>query len=404
MRPTRTSISWNYQPRGTAVRKSFSHLTAFSLKPRYNLLPFPSCYAFCMYTRIFLALLLAAAVPGFAQTADNPTPGLPQDPTGVFTVVAITNDYSALKPGHLKATYQLYDDAGKPTDQGTYEYWWASKQVYRSTWTRGSATYTVWHTADGKVAYQGSSEALNYFEYRLEAALRLPLTSAGEVDPAKFRLDPHGFTASAGSVVTCFNTVPITSEEDKVQTFTVGSFHTSLFHTYCINTRVGLLLGIYSFGTQVVKFSNFKQIEGRYLAREVYFREDARNILSAKVDTIDTLSPTDPALTPPQEAKPVTIDRVQLGADIAEGLLVKRVAPAYPQDAKDSHIQGKVVFQAIIGIDGRVRDLQLLSASSASLANSAFWSVSQSQYKPYVRNGKPVEVETTVDVTYLPGQ
>jgi TonB family protein len=357
-----------------------------------------------MHTQVLSAFLLAAAASGLAQTADNSVPGLPQDPGGVFAVVSFRQDYSALKPGHLKATYQLYDDSGNPAEQGTYEYWWASKEVYRSSWTRGSATYTIWHAADGKVAYQGNSEALGYFEYKLEAALRSPLTSAGAVDSTKFRLDPTGFTASAGSVVTCYNATPIAPKGDTDQTPTVGSFHTSLFHAYCLNTRIGILLGIYSFGTQVVKFSNFQQIEGKYLAREVYFREDARNILSAKVDTIEALSPTDPALTPPREARPARIDRVQLGADLAEGLLVKKVAPIYPQDAKDSHIQGKVVLQAIIATDGKVRDLQLLSAPTASLASSAFWSVSQWRYKPYLRNGEPVEVETTVDVSYSPGQ
>jgi TonB family protein len=377
---------------------------ACSLKLMHNPLPSLLCYPFCMYTRVFLALVLAAALPGLGHAVDDDvTPGLPQDPGGVFTVAAITSDYSTLKPGHLKATYQLYDDAGKPTEQGTYEYWWTSKQVYRSSWTRGSVNYSVWHTADGKVAYQGSSKELNYFEYRLETAFRSPLTSAGEVDPAKFRLDPNGFTASAGSVVTCFNATPITPKEDKVETLTVGSFHNSIFHTYCINTKVGILLGIYSFGTQAVKFSNFQRIEGRYLAREVCFREDQRDILSAKVDTMDTLSPTDPALTPPQEAQLVRVDRVQLGADFAESLLVKKVAPVYPQDAKDAQTQGKVVFQAVIGTDGKVHDLQLLSAPAASLATSAFWSVSQWQYKPYLHNGEPVEAETTVDVTYSLG-
>jgi TonB family protein len=307
-------------------------------------------------------------------------------------------DYSALRPWHLKATYQLYDDAGKPTEQGTYEFWWASEQVYRSSWTRGSATYTEWHTADGKVAYEGRSEALNYFEYKLETAMRSPLTSAGELDPAKFRLDDHRATLSH-SVVTCFNTVPVASKGGPAPIPTVG-----LFPTYCFNTKLQILLGINYFGTQVVKFYDFKQIEDRYQARGVAFREGMHDILTAQADAISALSLSDPALTPPQSARRVRIDKVQIDADIAESLLVKKVTPVYPQDAKDAHIQGKVVLQATIGIDGKVRDLQLLSAPTASLASSAFWSVSQWQYKPYLRNGEPVEVETTVAVAYSLGQ
>src|SRR5208283_3332280 len=148
-----------------------------------------------MRARVFFAFLLSAALSGAAQTTDHSGPGLPQDPGGVFAGLAPTYDYSALKPWHLKSTYQLYDDAGKPTEQGTYELWWASKQKYRSSWTRGSATYTEWHTADGKVVTQGRSDAFNYFEHKLDSAYRSPLTSVGEVDPAKFRLDEHGISA-----------------------------------------------------------------------------------------------------------------------------------------------------------------------------------------------------------------
>jgi TonB family protein len=352
-----------------------------------------------MYIQAFLALLLAAALPGLSQTADNSAADLPQDPGGVFTAFAPSYDYSTLKPGHLKATYQLYDDAGKPTEQGSYEYWWASKQVYRSSWTRGSATYTVWHIADGKVAHQGKSEAFNYFEHKLETAVRSPLSSAGEFDPAKFRVDPHGFTASAGSVVSCFNTVPTTLNEDPVQASKSG-----LFPTFCFNTKLQLLLGIQYLGAQVVKFTEFTQFEGKLLAHGVSFHEGTHDILTAHVDAISELDPSDSALVPPQGAKLVRIDRVQIGADIADGLLVKKVAPVYPQDAKVAHIQGRVVLQAIIGFDGRVRDLQLLSAPSASLANSAFWSASQWQYKPYLRDGEPAELDTTIEVTYSLGQ
>jgi TonB family protein len=347
---------------------------------------------------MLLALVLAAALPGLGQATNHSEPGLPEHTGGFFAAFAPSYDYSAFKPWHLKATYQLYDDAGKPTEQGTYEFWRVSPQVHRSSWTRKSATYTDWHTADGKVAHQATGEALNFFEYKLEAALLTPLTIAGKLDPAKFRMDDNAVT-QAGSLVACFKTVPVAPKQDPVQTSSWG-----LFPTYCFNTQKQLLLGVYSFGTQVVKFSDFTQIQDKNLARLVSFREGTRNILTAKVDATDELSPSDAALVPPPGSRPEKIDKVPIGADMAENLLVKKVTPVYPQDAKDAHIQGKVVLQAIIGIGGKVRDLQLLSAPRASMASSAFWAVSQWEYRPYRLNGKPVEVETTVTVMYSLGQ
>ena len=75
----------------------------------------------------FLALLLMIAMPGFAQSAANAGPGLPKEPRDIFSAAAPFYDFTSpeLKPWHLKAKYQLYDDTGDPAEQGTYEYWWA---------------------------------------------------------------------------------------------------------------------------------------------------------------------------------------------------------------------------------------------------------------------------------------
>jgi hypothetical protein len=350
------------------------------------------------HVHVFLTFLLLTALLAFGQTVGNSVPGLPADTAGVFAAFAPSYDYSAFKPWHLKATYRLSDDAGNPAGEGTYEYWWASPKVYRSTWTRGSAVYTEWRTADGKAAYQGSSEALSYFEYKLQTALASPLIAVGELDPAKFRLDEHAVSA-AGSIVSCFKTAPVAPGNTPVQASSFG-----LFPTYCFNTAKRILLGTYSFGTLVMQYINFTQFQGKPLARQFSCREGTRFFLAAEIVEIGELSPSDPAFTPPPTAKPLKLDRVQIGADIAEKLLVKKVPPVFPKDAKDAHPQGEVVLQAIIGFDGRVRDLQLVSAPKASMAFSAFRAVSQSEYKPYMQNGEPVEVETTVTVDYSPAQ
>lgn len=351
-----------------------------------------------MRQQILLAFILAAVVPGLSQSAASSTTGLPEDPGGVFGTFSPSYDYSAFKPWHLKATYQLSDDAGKPVGQGSYEYWWASPQTFRSTWTRGDASYTEWHMADGKVARQGTSEAFSYFERKLGVALVSPLTAVGELDPAQFRLDDHGLSAKH-SVVTCFDTVPAAQKAGPVPPPGSG-----LFPSYCFNTSKQILLGIYSFGTMAMQYNDFTRFQGKSLARIFSFHEGTRFFLTAKIDETSELSPTDPALMPPESAKPERIDRVKIDANLAEAILVKKVPPVYPKDAKDAHIEGKVVLRAILGIDGRVCDLLLLSAPKPSLAFSAFRSVSQWEYKPYLRNGEPVEVETTVTVTYSLGQ
>jgi protein TonB len=91
--------------------------------------------------------------------------------------------------------------------------------------------------------------------------------------------------------------------------------------------------------------------------------------------------------------------RVRVSQGVINGLLVNRVEPTYPGLAQQAHIQGVVVLAAIIGKDGSVQHLQVTSGHPL-LAPAAIAAVKQWRYKPYVLNGEPVEVETTIMVTF----
>jgi protein TonB len=109
-------------------------------------------------------------------------------------------------------------------------------------------------------------------------------------------------------------------------------------------------------------------------------------------------------LTPPVDVPSAKTDKLeQISPAVMTGALIKKQQPVYPQDAKDVHVSGTVVLQAIIGMDGRIHDLRVVSAPWPSLVASAMWAVSQWQYKPYLLNGDPVDVETSINVIYSLG-
>ena len=91
--------------------------------------------------------------------------------------------------------------------------------------------------------------------------------------------------------------------------------------------------------------------------------------------------------------------RVRVSTGVATGLLIKKVTPNYPQLAKQARIQGTVVLQAEISKDGTIQNLQLISGHPM-LAPAAIEAVRQWRYKPYLLNGEPVAVETTVQVNF----
>jgi len=347
-----------------------------------------------------LVVFITLTLPSFGQTAASTGPGLPKEPSEIFAAAAPFYDFTdaALKPWHLKATYQLYDEIGKPTEQGTYEYWWASPQVYRSTWTRPGATHTDWHTADGKHAYKATGEPLRFFEYKLQGELLSPLPNSDGLDPTRFRLDKQMMSMS-GAKFPCLMVIPLMPQHGQIQTVPLG-----LFPTYCFEPQSPMLRLSYSLGTVTTEFNKIVKMQNRYLPRELLLFEGKREILSVEVDSITALAPSDPALTPPPEVTPVKLEKVQIAAGIAIGSLLKKQTPVYPQDAKDARVSGTVVLQATIGRDGGVHDLHVVSAPWPSLAASALWSVSHWEYKPYLLNGEPVEVETTVNVIYSLGQ
>ena len=79
--------------------------------------------------------------------------------------------------------------------------------------------------------------------------------------------------------------------------------------------------------------------------------------------------------------------------------LLNKVVPVYPPAAKKAKIQGKVVLDAVIGTDGNVENLRVISGPP-ELQQSALDAVRQWTYKPYLLNGDPVEVETTINIIY----
>jgi protein TonB len=96
---------------------------------------------------------------------------------------------------------------------------------------------------------------------------------------------------------------------------------------------------------------------------------------------------------------PVAPQRVRISQGVTKGLLVHRVEPVYPSIARAARVQGDVVLSAVINTNGDIQNLQLVSGHPMLVPN-AIAAVKQWRYKPYLLNGQPVEVETTITVIF----
>ena len=96
---------------------------------------------------------------------------------------------------------------------------------------------------------------------------------------------------------------------------------------------------------------------------------------------------------------PVTPQRVRISQGVTRGLLIQKVEPQYPALARAARVQGDVVLSAVIDTNGQITNLQLVSGHPM-LVPAAIAAVKQWRYKPYLLNGQPVEVETTITVIF----
>jgi TonB family protein len=91
--------------------------------------------------------------------------------------------------------------------------------------------------------------------------------------------------------------------------------------------------------------------------------------------------------------------QVTVPAEVMEHRIVHKFLPEYPQAAKQAGVQGTVVLDAAVGPQGNVERLKLISGPDA-LAQAAMDAVRWWRYEPYVENGQPVAVETTVELDF----
>ena len=92
-------------------------------------------------------------------------------------------------------------------------------------------------------------------------------------------------------------------------------------------------------------------------------------------------------------------DPVRVSGMVVEGLLIDKRLPVYPAIAKATGTQGTVVLAANISRNGTIENLRVIGGPQM-LQQAAIDAVSAWRYRPYLLNGEPLEVETTINVIF----
>jgi TonB family protein len=92
--------------------------------------------------------------------------------------------------------------------------------------------------------------------------------------------------------------------------------------------------------------------------------------------------------------------KISVSPEVMTGNRISGENPTYPDEARAKKIEGKVVLDVTIGKDGTIEKVNLLKSPDKLLSGSAIKAVRTWRYRPYLLNGEPIAVETTINVIF----
>ncbi len=282
-------------------------------------------------------------------------------------------------PFHLKVSYQSFDLFGKPDEQGALEYWWAGDEGFHLDIT--SPSLGTLHSVSLNMLQSIPERRRLYLVNDLLDAMRAPgataafykdgmasnLRSTGnlklkcmQAGQAKNQIDVC--TGETGSAIRM-----VTQPDYLLVRNTIGNY---------AGTEVSLDEAIYLAGKMAIK-GHIEALDGFDPAQHR--------------DLLDRAQPS-----PAQPGAPY----VSLPGHVLAGQIVSKVNPTYPDSAKSRHVSGQVLLHAEITEQGHVESLFPIASADPALTQAAIDAVKQWAYRPYLLNGSPVRVSTTVYVNF----
>jgi len=98
-------------------------------------------------------------------------------------------------------------------------------------------------------------------------------------------------------------------------------------------------------------------------------------------------------------ARTPVLRTMKISQGVSQGLIIKRVAPDYPMQARQLRIEGAVQVEATISKEGNVSNVKVLGGHPI-LARAATEAIKQWKYRPYLLNSTPVEIETQITINF----
>jgi TonB family protein len=293
-----------------------------------------------------------------------------------------TLDLSTSEPFLLRFDYELYDLDGKPAGKGTAEESWGSKG---SRIQIKSPTLAMEEPSARDTGFSTHTRE-NYLVHQVLKSYIRPLDTSGR--EAGFAFDRFQQTIDSAAL-NCF-------------AIGLPSARTSTTTVYCadVDNHISAVTG----QLLVVRRSEFLRYRDREVPSDIEVTYEGRVAITAHITSLNTIPPENYEASASAAAPGDQVVRGDYiaGAAIA-GAALNRPQPTYPKQAKKKHITGSVLLCAIITKEGTITGLDVVASPNSLLSASALEAVRMWTYKPYLMNGKPTEIDTTITVNYALG-
>jgi TonB family protein len=338
---------------------------------------------------ILMSLLWVPAV--LAQSPTAPTAQI--DPTGTLTLAQKRNnlEQDGVQPWHIKATYEIFDVHGISESTGTYEEWWVSTKQNKHAFATSGFSRTDYFTNEGVFRIETGKMSVLIGPERIKALVR-PL-SEEKVDD---------FTSEEREQE--LGNLPL---KCITLTWRKGAPVVPIAHAYCFEPdRLTLRAAVSEYGFFQTLYDGHVRLGDLYLAKQIRVLANQRPVVNIQVEQSETLNDINDAdFSPPVDAKKLPPGLTGFGVvtGSTEEHLVRRVPPQYPEIANKENIHGEVAIKFTINKDGHVTNPQVISGPPL-LRQAALDAVTQWQYKPFVSNHEPIEVESTATCQFTVGE
>ncbi len=313
--------------------------------------------------------------------------------TMLKTAAAQTSLYDeGLKPWHLKMTVTLTNPEGGQ-ESGTLEEWHNGPKQWRIVYDLPSYRGSTAHTETGSYRTAGLGTPPFPLTYLESAELR-PLPRPEDLAQAEITSVDTGLNNKRFRCISVGH-APMSDERRAHNTNPAFCFDTTTL-------RFEVTVQYRSLVTVRDQTGNF---EGRTVPIRLVVTSGGKPFASGQVTVLQAHADPYPEAwvtdgLEKQEESPVNPSARGL---VVAGALLTHVQPVYPPLAKSQHVQGTVFLHVIIGKDGKVRDLSVITTPSRELSEAAMEAVRHWIYRPYLLNGSPAEVDTTVAINFSLG-